>query len=126
MHRMHDVMIFSVCICISLVMFTLSGCANEEFGGLGIEVPSGQGKVTSQSPYVIVSVFEGGTGYEAGLKPGDIIIAVDGINLKGLQYDYIVQNLLRGKVGSMVTLEIERNGEKLLFRIPRGKVVLKD
>ncbi|SRR6056297_755046 len=126
MHRMYAVLTSSLFIYISLVMFLLSGCANEEFGGLGIEVPSGQGKVTSQSPYVIVSVFEGGTGYEAGLKPGDIIISVDGIVLKGLQYDYIVQNLLRGKVGSMVTLEIERNGEKLLFRIPRGKVVLKD
>jgi len=123
---MYAVLTSSLFIYISLVMFLLSGCANEEFGGLGIEVPSGQGKVTSQSPYVIVSVFEGGTGYEAGLKPGDIIISVDGIVLKGLQYDYIVQNLLRGKVGSMVTLEIERNGEKLLFRIPRGKVVLKD
>ncbi len=126
MHRMYAVLTSSLCIYISLVMLLLSGCASEEFGGLGIEVPSGQGKVTSQSPYVVVSVFEGGTGYEAGLKPGDIIISVDGIVLKGLQYDYIVQNLLRGKVGSMVTLEIERNGEKLLFRIPRGKVVLKD
>ena len=126
MHRMYAVLTSSLCIYISLVMILLSGCANEEFGGLGIEVPSGQGKVTSQRPYVIVSVFEGGPGYEAGLKPGDIIISVDGIVLKGLQYDYIVQNLLRGKVGSMVTLEIERNGEKLLFRIPRGKVVLKD
>lgn len=126
MHRMYAVLTSSLFIYISLVLLLLSGCANEEFGGLGIEVPSGQGKVTSQSPYVIVSVFEGGTGYEAGLKPGDIIISVDGIVLKGLQYDYIVQNLLRGKVGSMVTLEIERNGEKLLFRIPRGKVVLKD
>jgi len=126
MHRMYAVLTSSLCIYISLVMFLLFGCASEEFGGLGIEVPSGQGKVTSQSPYVIVSVFEGGTGYEAGLKPGDIIISVDGIVLKGLQYDYIVQNHLRGKVGSMVTLEIERNGEKLLFRIPRGKVILKD
>jgi len=105
---------------------SLSGCANEEFGGLGIEVPTGQGKVTSQSPYVIVSVFEGGTGHEAGLKPGDIIISVDGVALKGLQYNYVVQNLLRGKVGSMVTLEIERSGERMLFRIPRGRVVLKD
>ncbi|MFW5770613.1 MAG: S41 family peptidase [Spirochaetota bacterium] len=126
MYRLYTILIFSLFLCVSLVMISLSGCANDEFGGLGIEVPSGQGKVTSQSPYVIVSVFEGGTGYEAGLKPGDIIISVDGIALKGLQYDYIVQNLLKGKVGSMVTLEIERNGEKLLFRIPRGKVVLKD
>jgi len=103
-----------------------SGCGNEEFGGLGIEVPSGHGKVTSQSPYVIVSVFEGGTGHAAGLTPGDIIVSVDGVPLKGLQYDYIVQNLLRGKVDSMITLEIERNGERMLFRVPRGKVVLRD
>jgi carboxyl-terminal processing protease len=126
MHRIYAILIFSSCLCISLMVCSLSGCANEEFGGLGIEVPTGQGKVTSQSPYVIVSVFEGGTGHEAGLKPGDIIISVDGVALKGLQYNYVVQNLLRGKVGSMVTLEIERSGERMLFRIPRGRVVLKD
>ena len=125
MRKMHASIVYGIII-FSLTCVFHSGCGNEEFGGLGIEVPSGHGKVTSQSPYVIVSVFEGGTGDAAGLKPGDIIVSVDGIPLKGLQYDYIVQNLLRGKVGSMVTLEIERSGEKRLFRVPRGKVVLRD
>jgi len=43
-----------------------------------------------------------------------------------MQHDYIVKNLLRGKPGSMVTLELERGGEIMIFRVLRGKVVLKE
>lgn len=107
-------------------VFLAAGCAREEFGGLGIEVPSGDGKVTKENPYIIVSVYKGGTGELSGLLAGDKIISVDGNSLKGLSYDYIVKNLLRGKAGSMVTLEIERGKEVMIFRVLRGKIVLKD
>ncbi|MCX8124297.1 MAG: PDZ domain-containing protein [Spirochaetes bacterium] len=100
-------------------------CAGEEFGGLGIEVPAGPEKVSKDKPFVIASVYEGGTGYQAGLKEGDIIVSVDGVPVEGLQYDYIVTNLLRGKVGSVVTLEIKRGDTLMLFRVMRGKIVLK-
>ncbi len=109
------------------VMIVLSaGCSREEFGGLGIEVPSGEGKVTKDTPYEIVRVYKGGTGELAGLQPGDKIISVDGQPLKGMQYDFIVKDLLRGKPGSIVTLEIERKNEIMIFRVLRGKIVLKD
>ncbi|HSV95401.1 MAG TPA: PDZ domain-containing protein [Spirochaetota bacterium] len=111
---------------VSLCVAVIAGCANEEFGGLGIEVPSGEGKVGRDSPYVIVSVYKGGTGDMAGLHSGDTILSVDGHPLKGMQHDYIVKNLLRGKPGSMVTLELERGGELMIFRVLRGKVVLKE
>ena len=111
---------------VSLCVFFIAGCSREEFGGLGIEVPSGDGKVGKDNPYVIVSVYKGGTGDMAGLQPGDVILSVDGRPLKGMTHDYIVKNLLRGKPGSMVTLELERNGERMIFRVLRGKVVLKE
>lgn len=114
-----------VAIMIMAVAF-VAGCAKEEFGGLGIEVPSGEGKVTKDNPYAIVSVYKGGTGELAGLQPGDIILSVDGTPLKGLQYDYIVKSLLRGKPGSLVTLVIERHGEMMIMRVLRGRVVLKN
>jgi C-terminal processing protease CtpA/Prc len=108
------------------LLLIFAGCSGEEFGGLGIEVPSGDGKVTADNPYVIVSVYKGGTGELSGLEAGDKIVSVDGRPLKGLKYDYIVKNLLRGKAGSVVTLEIERKGETMIFRVLRGKIVLKE
>ncbi len=80
-----------------LIAFLHSSCSKEEFGGLGIEVPSGAGVVTDENPYRIVSVFEGGTGHGAGLKAGDIILSVDGKDLINRKHDSIVNGLLRGK-----------------------------
>jgi len=110
---------------VAILGILLITCSGEEFGGLGIEVPAGTEKVSKSKPFVIASVYEGGTGYQAGLKEGDIIISVDGVPVEGLQYDYIVKNLLRGKVGSVVTLEIQRGDNLMLFRVMRGKIVLK-
>lgn len=116
----------SMAAVLSLCVVVIIACSKEEFGGLGIEVPSGDGKVGKDNPYVIVSVYKGGTGDMAGLQPGDVILSVDGHALKGMRYDYIVKNLLRGKPGSLVILEVERGGEIMIFRVLRGKVVLKE
>lgn len=103
----------------------MGACSGEEFGGLGIEVPAGPEKVSKNSPFIIASVYAGGTGQKAGLKEGDIIVSVDGVPLEGLQNEYIVKNLLRGKVGTTVTLEIKRGNTLMLFRVMRGRIVLK-
>jgi C-terminal processing protease CtpA/Prc len=119
--------IFILCM---VVVLPLLFCMKEEFGGIGIEVPTGEGKVTKEEPYTIVSVFKGGAGESAGLKDGDVIISIDGRNLVGLEYEYIVQNLLRGKVGTTVILEIERKIDgkktKMLYKVPRIKIVMQD
>ena len=113
-----------------LLIIPFSSCMKDEFGGIGVEVPTGKGKVAKSNPYVIASVFKGGSGESAGLRAGDEIVKVDGRPLAGLEYEYIVQNLLRGKVGSVVTLEIARSvdGERtnIVFRIERIKIVLQD
>ncbi|HDP80505.1 MAG TPA: PDZ domain-containing protein [Spirochaetes bacterium] len=115
----------AVSVVLAALLVFAHGCSREQFGGLGIEVPSGGGKVSAENPYTIVSVFKGGTGDLAGLQAGDRIISVEGTPLKGKQYDYIVNNLLRGKPGTVVTIEIERGGETMIFRVLRGKIVLK-
>ncbi len=108
-----------------ILSMALCGAAcKEEFGGLGIEVDTGEGKVTRENPYVIRDVFKGGTGELAGLKPGDKILSVDGQELLGYQHEYIVKSLLRGKPGTMVTLQVEREGQLMLLRVLRGRVVL--
>ena len=116
--------IMAVVACLGMLL--CASCSNGgEFGGLGIEVPTGEGIVTAQAPYKIVEVFEGGTGHRAGLLKEDVILSVDGMPLEGMQHGYIVENLLRGKVGSVVHLEVRRDGQVMVFALQRGRVQLR-
>ena len=111
-------------------LLTFLSCMKEDFGGIGIEVPTGAETVSKTNRYRIESVFRGGPGESAGLKSGDIIVSIDNLQLDGLRQEYIVKNLLRGKIGSMVLLEIERETDKekklILYRIPRMRIVVQD
>ena len=107
---------------LSILLFF--SCFSGEFGGLGIQVPAGESTVSEQNPFVIVSVFEGGTGEKAGLKKGDVIKSVDGKSLAGLECDYIVKNMIRGKTGTIIVLDIQRGEKNFVFTIPRGKIVV--
>lgn len=98
--------------------------SNEEFGGLGIEVPSGNGIVTAEKPYTIVGVYEGGAGHAAGLMPGDVIEAIDGKALLNMKHDDVVNTLLRGKVDSEVVLTVRREGKQLTLRAVRKKIIV--
>ena len=55
----------------------------------------------------IVSPFPGSPAEQAGLLPGDVIVAVDGVDVTGLNETEAV-NLVRGPAGSTVTLSIQR------------------
>ena len=113
-----------------LVLFILTSlffsCAKEQFGGLGIEVPSGTAIVSDENPYVIVTVFEGFAGDKAGLKENDIILKVDNIELNGLTQEHIYKNLLRGKAGTTVELEVQREDEIHVYRLLRQKIIVQE
>ncbi len=55
----------------------------------------------------VVSVREDGPSDEAGLEPGDVIVAIEGEPLEGKTVDE-VRALLRGPVGTNVALEVRR------------------
>jgi len=120
--------VFALICTFLLAAGLFSGCMKEEFGGIGIEVPAGTEQVSKSNPFLILSVFKGGTGESAGLKENDRIEKVDGVSIYGLRQDYIVKNLLRGKVGSLVTIEIVRSvggsPTGMVFRIPRGNILI--
>ncbi len=117
---------FVLSVSVLLIPFMFSSCFKQEFGGLGIQVPAGSQIVSDENQFVIVSVFEGGAGENAGLLDGDVIKSVDGKILNGLECDYIVNELLRGKVGQTVVLEIQRGEQSFVFNIPRGRIVLQE
>jgi carboxyl-terminal processing protease len=76
-----------------------------EFGGLGIEISVQNGILT------IISPIEDTPAWEAGIKSGDKIIAVDGKSTKGLSLVEASQ-LMRGKTGSKTVLTIFREGKE--------------
>ncbi len=91
-----------------------------EFGGLGVEVSIQSGVLT------IISPIEDAPAWEAGVKAGDKIIAIDGNTTKGLS---LVETslLMRGKLGTKIMLTIVREGQAKPFDITivRGNVKIK-
>lgn len=74
-----------------------------EYGGIGVTVSMKDDKV------VVVSPIEDTPGEKAGIKPGDIIVRVNGESCQGKTLLEIV-NEIKGPPGTKVNLTIEREG----------------
>jgi len=72
-----------------------------EFGGLGIEVTEEKGLIK------VVSPIDDTPAYRAGIKPGDIITALDGKSVVGLALNEAVDRM-RGPPNSKIVLTIKR------------------
>lgn len=111
---------------ISLLMYGLiifSACSeNQENGILGIEVPVGKEKVSENSPYIIIGVYEGSPAHIAGVKPGDRIMQINNMPIRdGMKFDEIFLKHLSGKAGTKVTIFVKRGTEDFIFDIIRAK-----
>ena len=85
-----------------------------EFGGLGIEVGMESGVVK------VISPIDDTPASKAGIKAGDYIIKIDGVQVQGKSLSEAV-DLMRGPVGSSISLTVRRIGQKkaLKFDIVR-------
>lgn len=81
-----------------------------QYGGVGIVIAADNGVIK------VVSPIDDTPAAEAGVKSGDVILAVDGKGLQGMSLDS-VQDLLRGKAGSKLTLTLLRAGDKKSFEV---------
>lgn len=88
------------------------------FGGVGIII--GEDK---QGDFYILAVFKKGAAHDAGIQPGGKLVAVDGKKLHGME-PMLAANLVRGKVGTAVTLTMEENGKVKDYKMHRSDVVL--
>ena len=77
------------------------------FGGLGIEVGREDGVDDGSGFIKVVSPIEGTPAFRAGVKPGDLIVKIDDVNVKGLKLNEAVTKL-RGAPGTKVTLTLAR------------------
>ena len=91
--------------------------AANRYVGIGIQV------TTMNSEMKVTSVFPGGTSEAAGMKAGDVIESIDGVNTKNVPLQTLIQSL-RGSKGTTVSLGVRDagSGESRLIDIER-KVV---
>lgn len=74
---------------------------------------------------VISEPYQGTPSQKAGVKAGDVILSIDGKDVKGMPVDK-VSNMLRGEAGTTFELKVRRWGEKdpRSFRITRETIRL--
>jgi carboxyl-terminal processing protease len=75
-----------------------------EYGGIGATVNDIGNKIIVSDPY------EGFSAFKAGLRAGDQIIGVNGINVEGKKTDDI-STLLKGQAGTTLKLKIRKPGQ---------------
>jgi carboxyl-terminal processing protease len=75
------------------------------FGGIGVEVSVREGYPT------VIAPIEGTPAWEAGLRSGDVIVAIDGTSAHGLTVEDAADRL-RGPAGTQVCLKVSREGEE--------------
>jgi C-terminal processing protease CtpA/Prc len=95
--------------------------AAAHFGGVGIDgVPQSNGEI------MVRQLVAGGPAHLAGVKVGDVITHIDGTPTKGSVFTTIVNQRLRGKVGSRVVLTVKRSGsdKPLRFTLTRRELVV--
>ena len=85
--------------------------------GVGITIEQQQ----EQQGFLIVGVTPGGPAEEAGMQLEDMLIMVDGQDVRTMTTSQ-VRDLVRGKVGTVVSLTVLRQGERVNFSVERRNV----
>ena len=83
-------------------------------GGIGVALA-----LSSQARPFVARVVARGAGARAGLRKGDIVMAIDGVVSLNVPVDQAAA-MLRGPVGSAVRVEVERDGRPLRFDVTRA------
>jgi carboxyl-terminal processing protease len=91
-----------------------------DFGGIGVYIVQ-----DAKTKQILVDPIEGMPADRAGIKPGDEVLAVDGIPTAGLSLDQ-VEHEIRGPKGTNVRLLLKRHGTnaRRTVAVTRGQIVV--
>lgn len=91
------------------------GGLNQHLTGIGVYVQEKDGFVLIESP------IKGSPAEDAGLLPGDLIIGVDGKDIKGMKLEDAT-SLIKGDEGTNVILTIRRNFDTFNVTVARKRI----
>ena len=91
----------------------------QEFGGLGVSL---DGRPRRERLTIVATLFDS-PAYKAGVKPGDVILEIDGVESAKSEVE-TVSKKLRGREGTSVSLTLERVNvaEPLKVNITRARI----
>ncbi len=82
--------------------------SSNQYVGIGVSVRKNEDNGALQ----VFAVFPGSPSEQAGLKAGDMIVAVDGVDITGMKLDE-ASDLIEGSLGDEITLSVlDENGNK--------------
>ncbi|MBQ8249271.1 MAG: S41 family peptidase [Clostridia bacterium] len=86
-----------------------------EYVGIGVRV------MWSMNTIEVINVMPDSPALEAGILPGDYIVAVEGDYVSEIGYDEALDRML-GDVGTNANFTVQRNGETIEFSVVREKI----
>ena len=96
----------------------LEDMANE-YVGIGITIQVNE----NVDGLLVIQVNPNGPAYEAGIQAGDVMVAVDGVDIRGMTTDETA-SLVKGEAGTFVDITFLREGEELTFHVERRQVAV--
>ena len=93
---------------------------NNSYVGVGITVQAAE----DGSGINVLSVTPGGPAFDGGMLPGDVIISVDGTDVKESDIDQL-SDLIRGEEGTTVTIRVTRDTVPMDFTLTRRTIDVK-
>lgn len=86
--------------------------------GIGVNIASISGKIQ------IINVMEGTPAQASNLQAGDVILEIDGKDVKGLSLSDVA-SLVKGQENTIVNITIMRNKDKFLKKVMRKEIKIK-
>lgn len=83
--------------------------------GIGVQLETREGKVVVDSP------IEGSPAEKAGIETGDVIVAVDGKDVRGAEVSEIASRV-KGPEGTGVRITVSRDGTRRVFDLERAEI----
>ena len=88
-----------------------------ELTGVGIQLTQDE----ESKKLIVISPIEDSPAFDAGVQAQDIVLKIDGQSTEGMDINEAVK-LIRGPVGTEVTLTILRGSEEMVVPIKRAKI----